>query len=130
MRGIKLLFLSVLLFCSGCVSIQYNFCGEGIPPKKAESDIKRLFKDCSILADTNLGDKFRRYYAAYAYGKDAEQQAKQNVVERIRRDIIGSRKISFPLYGLEHFKHFHYNKHYWGIWFIPTSEYNLLKNKY
>lgn len=130
MRKTKLLPVFVLLLCSGCASVQYNFCNEGIPPEKADADIKRLFKTCSAMADIALGDKSRRYYAAYAQGKNAEQEAALSVAARIRRDIVGRRKISIPLYSLELFKHFHYNEHYWGIWFISASEYTSLKKKY
>ena len=130
MRKTKFFLVFVFLLCSGCTSIQYNFCKEGIPPEKADKEIKRLFKNCSSLADISLGDKSRRYYAAYAEGRDAEYRAYQIVAERIRHDIVGQRKLSVPLYGLELFKHFRYNEHYWGIWFIPESEYKTLRRRY
>lgn len=130
MRKTKLLLIFIFLLCSGCTSIQYNFCNEGIPPGKADKEIKRLFKNCSSSTDMSLGDKSRRYYAAYAKGKNAEEQARQTVAARIRRDIVGQRKTNIPLYGLELFKHFRYNEHYWEIWYIPAREYNILKKKF
>ena len=130
MRKFKLLFLSVLLLCQSCTIVQYNYCGEGIPPEKADADIKKLFKNCSFSTGISLGDKSRLYYAAYAEGRDAEQQARNRVTEKIREDIVGKRNINIPLYDLELFKHFRYGDHYWGIYFIPRKEFDFLRNKY
>ena len=129
MRGTGLFFVSVVLL-QGCVSVEHNFCGEGIPPEKADIDIKMLFKDCSSSTGVALGDRSRLYYAAYAEGRDAERQAHEIVAEKIRRDITGNRRINIPLYGLERFKHFLYGDHFWGIYFIPRKEYDVLHKKY
>ena len=106
MGKIKPLSMLVLLLCQGCASVGYNYCGEGIPPEKADADIKRLFQGCSPSTGVSLGDKSRFYYAVYAEGRDAEESARRNVAEKIRKDVVGSRYINIPLYDLELFKHF------------------------
>ena len=130
MRKIKRLFLFFFLLCPGCALIQYNSCGEGIPPENADADFKRLFKNCSSSTGVSLGDKFRLYYVAYAEGNDAEQKARRIVAEKIRRDITGKRRMNIPLYNLEAFKHFRYGDHFWGIYFIPRKEHDFLRKKY
>ena len=130
MRNIKYFLLVFFLMCSGCVFVDYNACGEGIPPKKADADIKKMFESCSSRTGSFLGDRSRLYYAAYAEGNHAEQKARENVAEKIRKDIVGKKYISVPLYHLELFKHFRYGDHYWGIYFIPAGEYRALRRKY
>lgn len=130
MRSIKPLLLFVFLACQGCAFIQYNYCGEGIPPEKADEDMKRLFQSCSSSNGVSLGDRSRLYYAAYAEGRDAERRAQEIAAEKIRSDVTGKRKINIPLYGLERFKHFRSGNHFWGIYFIPRKEYNFLRKKY
>ena len=130
MRKVKLLFMSAFLLCQSCTFIQYNSCGEGIPPEKADADIQKQFKKCSSSKGVNLGDKSRLYYTAYAEGVNAEQRARQIVTEKIRQDISGKGRINIPLYDLESFKHFRYGDHFWGIYFIPRKEYDSLRRKY
>lgn len=130
MRKIRFCLALVLLMCSGCVFIQYNDCNEAVPPENADTDIKRLFKRCSSSTGVRLHDKSRLYYAAYAEGHDAEHRARQIATEKIRRSIVGKRYITIPLYGLKLFKHFLYDNHYWGIYFITRKEYDVLRQKY
>lgn len=130
MSGIKLSLMLVFLLCQGCSLIRYNACGEGVPPEKADPDIKRMFEYCAPRTGDPLGDRSRLYYAVYTEGRDAEERARQNVAETIRRDITGKRVINIPLYDLELFKHYRYGDHFWGIYYIPRKEYNTLRRKY